>query len=639
MAFLDIFRSMTRRGDDSAVGNDLFPNGGEIVATDAQQYSPQADGADGSASAVASDGVQNAPAGLGTGRDKRAWTLYGMERQLSQAELDAMYAGSWRAARIVNAIADDMTRAGFHVMYDDDGGAGQFDIEGAIKRFGLVPKVRDAVRWARLYGGAVIVIGTRGEDASKPLDMDAIRQGALEYLLVLDRWRIAGSGAIVTDPVSHAFGMPEMYTLSTGVRVHPSRVVRFDGEPLPWQRFQANGCWNAPVLQHVFDAIRDADASIANVASMMYEATVDVIKIDQFSQYVGTRDGQKTLEKRIAFAGLRKAINRVLLLDKSEEHNRIQNTFAGLDNLLARFQTEVAGASGIPVTRLMGQSPAGLQATGDADIRNYYDAIRARQESDLRPQLEKLLEIIARSEFGSLPENFRFEFNPLWQLSEREQADVERVRAERDRTYIELGVVTEGQVARELFERGTYRDMTEDDVTLVEEMSERGAGEEGAPGDYGEALDADDGIPHWITKNGNAVLIRNNIPVATEAEFKKDPQAVERKFAGAPDGTYDPLTGEPKHKTSGYQATFRQTSDAYTPEQFRALVKRFERVSGARAEIGVYRGSPEVSFTFTLRHQALKLAGEFNQETVLNWRTGKLIPVPGYDPSKGNSYE
>lgn len=79
--------------------------------------------------------------------------------------------------------------------------------------------------------------------------------------------------------------------------------------------------------------------------------------------------------------------------------------------------------------------------------------------------------MLVRSELGHMPEDFRFDFNPLWQLSEKDQADVEKARAERDEKYINLGVVSETLVAKELKERGTYRNMTDDDIELVEELS------------------------------------------------------------------------------------------------------------------------------------------------------------------------
>jgi len=170
-------------------------------------------------------------------------------------------------------------------------------------------------------------------------------------------------------------------------------------------------------------------------------------------------------------AALLKSFNRMLLLDGTESYEKKQNSFANLDKVIQQFMVDVSGAADIPMTRLFGTSAAGMNATGDNDVRNYYDMVSAKQEAELRPQLEYLYEVLVRSELGHMPEDFRFDFNPLWQLSEKDQADVEKARAERDEKYINLGVVSETLVAKELKERGTYRNMTDDDIELVEELS------------------------------------------------------------------------------------------------------------------------------------------------------------------------
>jgi hypothetical protein len=153
-------------------------------------------------------------------------------------------------------------------------------------------------------------------------------------------------------------------------------------------------------------------------------------------------------------------------------YEKKSNNFSNLDKIIQQFMIDVSGAADIPMTRLFGQSAAGLSATGDNDVRNYYDMVSAKQESELRPQLEYLYEVLVRSELGHMPDDFRFDFNPLWQLSDKEQADVEKTRAERDQIYVGLGVVAEHLVARDLKERGTYRNMTDDDVELVEELNQ-----------------------------------------------------------------------------------------------------------------------------------------------------------------------
>lgn len=420
------------------------------------------------------DGLENVVAGLGTDRDKRSYSVWAQPRVLTRPELENMYRGSWLAKKIVNIPADDMTREWLHVIFGDDKkNKNQFAIEQAEKRFSIKSKTNTVMKWARLFGGAVIIIGTREADLSKPLDVKKIRKGDLRYLHVLDRWRLSPYGALNRDLDSPNFGLPDNYVVAEStVKVHHTRVLRFNGQKLPYFSWLQNAMWDDSELQHVMDSLMNCDTATQSVATMLFEANVDVVTSTELNDILSRKDGEAKLAKRFQVAAMLKSFNRMLLLDGTEKYDKKQNSFANLDKIILQFMVDVCGASDIPMTRLFGQSASGMNATGDNDVRNYYDKCSSGQESEMRPQLEYLYEILTRSELGFFPDDFRFDFNPLWQMSEKEQSDVEKSRAERDKVYVEMGAVTEGLVARELKERGTYRNMTDEDVKLVEELSQ-----------------------------------------------------------------------------------------------------------------------------------------------------------------------
>lgn len=416
------------------------------------------------------DGLENVVAGLGTDRDKRSYSVWADPRILTRQELENMYRGSWLAKKIVNAVADDMTREWLHCMFD--GEELGTTIEQAEKRFAVKRKINEALRWSRLYGGATVIIGTKDKNLAKPLDVKSVRKGDLRYLHVVDRWRLSPAGSLNRDLESPNFGMPESYVLAEStVQVHHTRVLRFNGEKLPYFAWLRNAMWDDSVLQHVMDSLMNCDTTTQAIATMMFESNVDVVKSEGLADMLAQKDGEAKVTKRFQVAALLKSFNRILLLDGTETYDKKQNSFANLDKVIQQFMVDVSGAADIPMTRLFGTSAAGMNATGDNDVRNYYDMVSAKQESELRPQLEYLYEVLVRSELGHMPDDFRFDFNPLWQLSETEQATVEKTRAERDQVYLNAGVVTEALVARELKERGTYRNMTDDDIDLVEELS------------------------------------------------------------------------------------------------------------------------------------------------------------------------
>jgi uncharacterized protein len=419
-------------------------------------------------SLYATDGLENVVAGLGTERDKRSYSAYGIVTSLSWMELDSMYRGSWLAKRIVNSVAEDMTREWIDVSVkgDDD-----FDFCELEKPWNLKSKVTEALRWARLYGGAAIIIGTGVDELNTQLDIESLKQGQLKYLLVLDRWQLTWSGSVDEDIESPNFGYPSAYVHSTsGKTIHWTRVIRFEGQPLPWQSWIANSRWHDSELQHVLDSITSYDSTRDIIHTMLYEANVDVVKAVGMAELLASKDGEKKIIKRFQTAALMKSINRTLLLDDSESYEKKSNNFTNLSDVWGRFIDDVCGASEIPKARLFGDSPGGLNATGKGELTNYYDMISNKQEAALLTQVEKLVKVIVVNAMGSYPDDLKVEFNPLWQTSETEQMANSKVRADRDKIYLDSGIVTPAEVGQSLLDDNIYPAMTEESITLLEEM-------------------------------------------------------------------------------------------------------------------------------------------------------------------------
>ena len=441
-----------------------------------------------------SDGIQNLVAGLNTDRDKSFYSQYlPLGMGLDLITLGAMFRGSWIPRRIVTTVADDMCREWVKLdwdNYDTDVNTAK-TIASAEAAFGLRSKVNEAVTWGRLYGGCVILIGIRGDDLSTPLVIENVKQGQLQFLHVIDRNYISASGPLDEDMDSPNFGLPVSYIIgslmgSSGLSIHWTRVVRFSGQRLPKVEWMARGFWDDSVLQAPQMAVQAYDQATGGVASLMWEASVDIVTSPGLSDMLATLGGAAKVTARWQAAAQMKSMNRMLLLDggpanepnvRGDTYQQKTITFAGISDVLRDFRIDLCGAADIPATRLFGQSPAGMTATGESDIRNYYDHVSSRQETSLRPQLDTLYGVLVRSTLGKMPDNFSFEFNPLWQQTELEEWQVNRLKSETDHQYLDDGVLTEGAIAAELYDRKTYRTMDEDDIATAEELSEELAAE------------------------------------------------------------------------------------------------------------------------------------------------------------------
>ncbi len=316
------------------------------------------------------DGLMSLASRMGTERDKAASVFY-TQPILTDEQIVAAYRGSWLPRKIVDIPALDSCRKwrSWQAASDQIG-----LIDAEERRLNLRSKVLEASTKARLFGGAALFIGTADADPALPLEVELVGKGGLKHLTVLTRRQLA-AGDIDSDPASEWYGKPKFYTLTGAngaqVTIHPSRLVILRGAMTPNEEFAGAGyqCWGESVLTAAFDAIKSADSTAANIASLVFEAKIDIIKVPQFSANIGNQSYEDAVLRRYALANTIKGVNGTLILDAEEEYDSKSAPLSGLTDILMAFMQIVAGAADIPVTRLLGQSPAGLNATGAADMK------------------------------------------------------------------------------------------------------------------------------------------------------------------------------------------------------------------------------------------------------------------------------
>lgn len=402
------------------------------------------------------DTLTNFVANIGVGTSKKAFDQFAL-KHIDDQTLEAMYRGDFLSRKVVDAPVKDVFRVWRSWQAEKDRIA---SIEAAEKRHKVRAKLALASIWARLYGGSIMIIGTGG-DASQPLVSSSVGRGGLKYLTVLPR-KIVQVPELDMDPALPSFGAPLVYRLNSQrghVDIHPSRVIRFLGAPRPDIDTNTEG-WGDSILQVVNDALHNASLSQAGVSELVHEAKTDIIKIKNLGTLLSTDAGTKVLLDRFRNALMLKSINNTLLLDAEDEHSRVQTSFSGLPEVVRVFLEIVAAASDIPVTRLLGTSAKGLNATGEGDARNYYDFLDGWRDDNLAPALDILDPLLWQDEIGAVPKDAYYEFNPLWQMTEKEKAELAKSKAETTRALSSLGLIPEEPFARalvnQLIEDGTY---------------------------------------------------------------------------------------------------------------------------------------------------------------------------------------
>lgn len=401
---------------------------------------------------VKRDGWMNILSGLGVpGRDKTASTVFRACPTFCWAELDQLYRADGLTRRIIDIVASEMIRQGWEVDGDPEG-----KMVGALEEINAYAQLTQLIQWARLYGGAIIVMGIAdGQPLDQPVNVNNIQE--VSWLRVFDRWQTQVLFEYLDlDLNSPNYGYPEFYMINdyrTGAvfNVHHSRVLRMDWGILPPRERNFNQGWGDSVILSIYDELKNYGSAFANTSAIMQDFVNGVLRIPGLSQAMVSSCNDSAIMKRLDFANLSKGVTNMMVLDGEEIFEKLSTNVGGISDLLDRFMLSLSSVTGIPVTLLFGRSPAGLNATGDADVRNFYDMVKQYQELKLKPILEKLTYYIFKSKDGPTkgqePENWSIQFTPLWQNTEEQEAIMRRTVAETDCMYIDRGVLDPNEVA------------------------------------------------------------------------------------------------------------------------------------------------------------------------------------------------
>jgi hypothetical protein len=412
--------------------------------------------------AATHDSYQNflSRVGLGTQNQASASTYGFNPISRNRTLLEWMYRGSWVVQRAVDCVAEDMTRAGIELrnMPADD----QDNFAEGLDHLCVWESLTDTVRWARLFGGAIAIMLVDGQNPETPLNVGTIGKDQFKGLLVLDRWLAWPSLSDLVTDLGPDLGMPRFYDVPAGMpglpamRVHYTRVIRIDGQKLPYfQKWSENG-WGASIIEVLYDRLIAFDSTTQGAAQLVYKAHLRTVKVDGLRGIIAAGGAPlAALTKMFEMIRLMQTNEGLTVLDGKDEFESIQYTFSGLDSVLLQFGQQLAGALEIPLVRLFGQSPAGLNATGEADLQIYNEGIASKQKSRLKRGIGTMLQVAYRSIKGVPPAaDFGFKFNPLKEMSDQDKAEVAAKEAEAVVGAFSAGVIDRGQALRELRQSG-----------------------------------------------------------------------------------------------------------------------------------------------------------------------------------------
>lgn len=440
-------------------------------------------------SRIRMDGWVNEVTGLGTiGRDKLMSSFYSANVILTDPDLEALYEDDI-CATIVDRIVDDAMRKRFTLKLEGEekdpvkAREHEEEIIGYCDDLDVVEKVKQARKWSRVFGGAVLYpVTDDGGAPDQELRPENIR--SILSIQVHDK-RDLWPEVYDTNRRSKTFGQPLLYRVidsnKPGVppqpiyRVHASRLIVFEGALTSEQRKLQNNGWSLSVLQKPYSVVNRFNQSFDATSHLMVDSAQGVFKMKGLINAISS--GRKEeVQTRMQVLDMGRSVARAMILDMDEEFERKQTTFTGQAEILQVLMLRTAAAARMPVSILFGQAPAGLNATGEHDRGQWEDSVQSEQDEILKPRIEKLLRILLSAKdsptAGKVPDKWCVEFPPQRQMTEKEEAEIRKLQADVDKIEIDAGIVTPEEVAMSRHSATGWSRETKIDLDLRKQIQE-----------------------------------------------------------------------------------------------------------------------------------------------------------------------
>lgn len=403
--------------------------------------------------------------------------LVTFQRQL----LNNLYVESGLVQTMIDQPVEDAFRGDIKINsseLDDD------DIDEIEKKFRTLHAldiIKDAFKWCRLFGGGGIILNIYGQEPTKPLDIESIKEGARLEFYAADRWELANSPYTVNPTLSDLAGLQKGINFNFyGQDIHPSRVLILKGKTPPsLKRLQLAG-WGMSEIERLVAPLNKFDKNQNVIYELLDESKLDVYSIQDYN--VSLMAGQEdAIRKRVECTNMLKSYLNALVLDKEDTFDQKNMNFSGMSELLEQARLDVASALKIPVTKLFGMSSAGFNS-GEDDLENYNSMIERDVRTPAKDVLITIYQIISASVLGMIPQDLDIEFPSLRVAKENEIQERKNMSFARGKEMYEMGLMTKGELYDYLQENEIITQKLKikgskeyNDASMGEETSSRGS--------------------------------------------------------------------------------------------------------------------------------------------------------------------
>lgn len=349
--------------------------------------------------------------------------------------------------RMVGTLAQEMTRKFIRLTSsgceDKSEKLGQIDAE--FKRLRVREVFRELAEHDGFFGRAQLFFDTGHYD--DPIELrspltptpEKLPIGGLKGLRAIEAIWTYPDGYNGISPLAPDFYKP-MFWFVMGTRVHRSRLVTMVSRDVP-DMLKPLYMFGGISLVQLAKPYVDAWLRVKEGVTAVTEAfTIWILKTN-LSATLGGGSGEDMAERAQLFNNYKSSRGLMIVDNETEDLENVSTPLGGLDHLQAQAQEHLASVDGMPLIKLLGITPSGLNATAEPEMRAWYDRVRAQQQHLFGVPLHLVLEYVQMSLFGEIDPDIGYEFEGLGEIDEGAKAGVRKTEAETAVILINAGVL------------------------------------------------------------------------------------------------------------------------------------------------------------------------------------------------------
>jgi uncharacterized protein len=386
---------------------------------------------------------------LGVAGSRTVNTIYSPNLHLNKRTLEGLYNDDGIAQRIVEAVVADSLKGFIN---------GEVELLEELKRLQAKQKIYEAGTFGRLFGGALLVAFVDdGQELSKPLNQQKIHK--IVSLQIYDRYQVSFEDHhICQDIYAERFNQPTIYKINHQERNIAMESQYFEVHHSPLAKRNNNG-FDASVLQACYNSIRNYGIVSNTSVEIVQDFVQPILKMSGLSDKASSGE-LDAVKRRLEVIDRSRSSQNTIMLDSEsgEEYTKLPSGVSGLSDLWEKFAETICATTGIPASRLFGRSPAGLNSSGENDIKNWHDIVSSYREDQIEPCLRWLIEMLQNQHsWDSKPSTFYWTFPALNNPSELELAEIKKKYAEIDVMYADRGGIDISEAWHERFGTGEFQ--------------------------------------------------------------------------------------------------------------------------------------------------------------------------------------